>query len=307
MNLTKIQRKAWRRQRNNFCVTGDAMRLAIIPNLTRENARQVTYDVCTEFDKLGAEYYILDEIADSFRNTKAVFATFDEMLKQCDVVISVGGDGTIIHAAKLGAEYGKAVLGINAGRLAFMAGLEPDELNLLSRLIDGSYSIDRRMMLKVTAKNPNGKEMSGFCINDAVITRNGSTHIIELDVECAGQRINNYLGDGIIFATPTGSTAYSLSAGGPVIEPQLETIILTPVCTHSLFSRSLIFTSDKVMRVVVKDGEGAALSCDGESPFMLCNDSVVTIRKADFFADFIRIKSDTFIDILNSKLSERRA
>ncbi|MCR4615316.1 MAG: NAD(+)/NADH kinase [Clostridiales bacterium] len=282
------------------------MKIAVIPNLTRANSYQITLDVCKHLKRLDAEYYFNAGNKEVFSATGAGFLSQDEMLRLCDVVIAVGGDGTILHAAKISAEYGKAVLGINAGRLAFMAGLEADELDLLDRLINNSYEVEHRMMLKVEAESELTGKMSDYCINDAVIDRAGSTHIIELSAECDGQHINNYLGDGVIIATPTGSTAYSLSAGGPVIDPQLETITLTPVCTHSLFSRSLIFKYDKTISIRSDEDECVNLSCDGEKPFVMKGKSTVRISKAEIYADFIRIKSDTFIDVLNSKLAARR-
>ena len=202
------------------------------------------------------------------------------------------------------------MLGINAGRLGFMAGLERHELGLLSRLIDGTYVRDRRMMLEVKIIGSSGETFQCFsCINDAVVSRGQQFQMIEFSVDINGRRANDYLADGIIIATPTGSTAYSLSAGGPVIDPQINSIILTPICTHSLFARSIVFAPETRLAVSSDStrGDRLFLSCDGEDGCEIPSGCRVEIGVSARKAEFIRIKSDTFIDILNTKLAQRRA
>ena len=227
------------------------MKIALLPNLTRKNALQVSLDVCQELEKHNMSYCIKRDYIDKFKGTKAEFITVNEMIRTCDIVIAVGGDGTIIHAAK----FGKPTLGINAGRIAFMAGLEPSELNMLSNLKTGKYELDRRMMLKAEIISPDNEVLSvHYCVNDAVIARGFQIKMDDFVVEHNGKFLNKYTADGIIFSTPTGSTAYNLSAGGPVVDPQIESILLTPICTHSLFSRALIFKPDSQF---VLRGKGA--------------------------------------------------
>lgn len=279
------------------------MKIALIPNLTRKNALSVSLAVCEHLDALGAKYYIESEFEDKFSSTKADFTDKDKMIAMCDIIIAVGGDGTIIRAAK----YGKPILGINAGRIAFMAGLEPTELDMLGDLLDGKYEIDRRMMLEVQICNKDGTVCeTSYCINDAVVARGGRIKMEEISVEHNGRLLNNFTADGVIVSTPTGSTAYSLSAGGPVVDPQIESILLTPICTHSLFSRALIFKPDSEFRLYSAVGDEIGLSCDGEDTVTVNKDAYVKVTKAQMCGEFIRIKNDTFLDILNSKLEQRR-
>lgn len=284
------------------------MKIAIMPNMTRKNALSVTLRICERLSELGAEYIFSEKLRAEFAGTHAMYLPADDMLDVCNIVIAVGGDGTIIHAAKAAAERSKPLLGINAGRLAFMAGLESDELMLLSALMDGSFTMDRRMMLSAGLYNEKGRLVaSQNYMNDVMISRGGQMRIAEIDVRCDGHRIGLYSGDGVILATPTGSTAYSLSAGGPVIDPQIRSILLTPVCPHSLFSRSVIFKPEAQIDVFSSAMDTLWYSGDGDELIEIPPGCTLTVCKSALCADFIRIKSDTFIEVLNSKLDQRRA
>lgn len=279
------------------------MKIALLPNLTRKNALKVSLEVCKKLDELNAYYMVKIEDRKLFEKTKAEFLSQDKMISECDVIITVGGDGTIIHAAKAG----KPILGINAGRIAFMAGLESAELDMLKNLIDGNYENDRRMMLKADVCDSDGNVIKTcFCVNDVVVARGIQIKMEDISVEHNGRLINNYTADGVIISTPTGSTAYSLSAGGPVVDPQIESILLTPICTHSLFSRALIFKPDSVFRLYSPTSAELSLSCDGEDTVTVPGDHYVLVTKAEIYGDFIRIKNETFLEILNSKLAQRR-
>ena len=271
------------------------MKIALLPNLTRACALEVTENVCAYLDSLNVSYYF-DSVLEKELPKKYAFLPTETLLSSCDAVIAIGGDGS--------------VLGVNAGNLAFMAGVEKNELHLLKELIDGKYTVDKRMMLDVYCQAPNDKtpQFLGVCINDVVVARGEQIKLIELDVFADDKKVNHYYSDGIILSTPTGSTAYSLSAGGPVVDPKIESILLTPICTHSLFARSLIFESNAEICVKIPEKEkDVYISCDGDPSFSLAPGSILTVRKAKRYADFIRIKQDSFIDVLNSKLSQRRA
>lgn len=279
------------------------MKFALMPNLTREKALSVSLDVCKTLDSLGAVYIINSENKDLFSATNAVFMTTESMVEECDAIISVGGDGTFIRAAK----YGKPILGINAGRIAFMAGLEHSELNMLKALIAKSYEIDRRMMLKADICSADGTVIdTRFCVNDVVVARGTQIKMEEFIVEHNGRLLNSYTADGIIISTPTGSTAYNLSAGGPVVDPQIESIILSPICTHSLFSRALIFKPDSSFKLSTAQTSDIGVSCDGEDTIIIPAGHYIKVTRAEKAAEFIRIKNETFLEILNTKLAQRR-
>lgn len=282
------------------------MNIAIVPNLTRQYALKTTMLVIEELKKHSVTIRLADYCKDDFGiDESLVFESVPDAVKNSDIVIAIGGDGTILHSGKIAAEYSKPILGINAGHLAFMAGLERHELDLLGNLFSGDYRVDKRMMLEVLLFDESGFCTKKFnCINDAVFSRLNNRTIIEVTVESNGRLVNNYWGDGVIFATPTGSTAYSLSAGGPVVDPTIESIILTPICTHSLFSHSIIFRKDERMTVFATKEDETALcvSCDGEEPITIPQGCTAVVQSAETAAEFIRIKSDNFIEILNSKM-----
>lgn len=282
------------------------MKIAVLPNLTREYAFKTTKDVIDQLEKYSAEIIMPDSVSEEFSDY-AFIKYFDtaSAVENSDVVIAIGGDGTILRTGKIAAEYGKPILGINAGRLAFMAGLERHELDLLGKLFSGEYTVDKRMMLEVMVFDDIGMCVHRCnCINDAVFSRRVSRTIIEVSVENNGRFVNSFWGDGVIFATPTGSTAYSLSAGGPVVDPTIESILLTPICSHSLFSHPIIFRADERMRVYAtkEDEKELCVLCDGEEPVSVGEGCSVIVQRSNITAEFIRIKSDSFIEILNTKM-----
>ena len=285
------------------------MKFALLPNLTRKNAKEVTLKVCNFFKENNVEYCFEESLRGEFADSER-YLPENELLDFADIIIAIGGDGSIIHAAKKACKYSKAVLGINAGNLAFMAGVENNEIELLKELINGNYKTDKRMLLDVKIYDRSEKLLfaEDCCVNDIVIARGQMIKMIRLNVSCDGDRINEYYADGIIISTPTGTTAYSLSAGGPVVDPKIKSIVLTPICTHSLFSRSIIFDSDSQLCVKIPDEEKEeiCISCDGDESIIIPSGSKIVIEKSKTYADFIRIKNDSFIDVLNSKLAQRR-
>lgn len=283
------------------------MNIALLPNLTREKAKDVTTEICSWLTEYGADYATLNDYEGAFSTLGNMsFMDFDELLKWCHVVISVGGDGSMLSAAKSTVDYDKPILCINAGRLAFMAGLESDELRLLKKLIDGEYTIDPRMLLEASVKR-NGKEIySAHCINDVVLARGATLKITDICVNCDGKLINTYRADGIVVATPTGSSAYSLSAGGPVINPSMDAILVTPICPQSLFARSIVFSDKNKIDIYCSENTmntDLYLSFDGEESKTVIKGDVISVRKSDKYAKFIRIKNDEFFEILNNKLA----
>lgn len=276
---------------------------AIIPNLSRENAEDVTRKVCNELKKLNAQFAMADENKEVFAGICDCFFKEDELYNKAEVVIAIGGDGTIINCAKKASDAGCPILGINAGRVAFMAGLEPQELEFLDRLISGKYIVDKRMMLTASIVVNGKTEREVNCVNDVFVGRGTHVNMVRLTINCDNAKVSEYFSDGVIISTPTGSTAYSLSAGGPVIDPLIESILLTPVCPHSLFQRPMIFRSESVLEIIDENVPGNVFAFfDGGRAEPLPENSKIIVKKSDKTADFIRIKSDTFVDTLNAKL-----
>ena len=281
------------------------MNFYIIPNMTRKNAFSVTCKLLENIRELDCKAFFDVAFEDSFGNNEFVEYVFEEAaMDLCDAVIAVGGDGTFINAAKKANDKNKPLICVNAGNLAYLACMEGDETHMLASVIKGEYVTENRMLLDVSIVDKNGKAIyDSCCVNDAVVSRSGNIRIMNLSVFCNGAPLIDYLGDGAIVATPTGSTAYSLSAGGPVVEPCVESILITPVCPHSIFSRSIVLSGDSQLELVHDNSGEAILSCDGQSAVVIPENARVTVKRSDKSVSFIKIKSDTFIDVLNKKIS----
>lgn len=279
---------------------------AVVPNLDKLETERCTRTLIAKMDALGAPVLMQKEMRAVFEDPRVRFVDSEEELyRQGDVLIAVGGDGTIIQVAKGAAQYGKAVLGINVGRLGFVATLERHELDQLEKLVQGAYTVEKRMMLDVSI---GGEEQHYSVLNDAVLSRGTYSHILDLEVLLNNESICNYRADGLIVSTPTGSTAYFLSAGGPVVDPSLDCIGLVPICPHSLFTRPVVFGGDATLcaRAHCGSEEEILLSLDGETILPIHSAVPVTIRRSPLTAGIIRLNHKNFYQVVNDKLAERR-
>lgn len=231
------------------------------------------------------------------------FSRMEKELPTASVVICFGGDGTILHMAKAATRYGLPVLGVNIGTMGFMAELESAELGELARLAKGEYTIDNRMMLDVTVQRDRDVIFHDICLNDAVITKGAVARIVHLSVKCDDVQAMEVGGDGIIIATPTGSTAYSLSAGGPIVEPEAHNILITPICAHDVGSRCMVTAERRVITVELTRNarRNAFLSVDGGKALKMCIGDVVTVRKSELVTKLVRLKERSFYDVVNMK------
>ena len=280
------------------------MKIGIVPNFTREKTLTVMQEVVNYLEKYNMEYYFDINNINDFPVNVCKEKLTSNLYEFTDIVLVIGGDGSFIHAAKDAAVHKKPVLCVNAGNLAFLAGLEGNELHLIEKLITGDYTSDKRMMLEIILKDGNDEKLLGYCLNDIAIARFGDIKLIDLDVYCNDKKINSYRGDGVVISTPTGSTAYSWSAGGPVIDPDLRCITLTPICTHSRLDRTFVFNEKSVITVKAPNcTQKICLSTDGDKSLELNENFEIIIRQSKYYAEFIRIKSDEFFNILINKLS----
>ena len=231
------------------------------------------------------------------------FSGLDRELPNADMVICLGGDGTILHMAKAATRHGIPILGINIGTMGFMAELEAGELHLLSRLATGEYSLDKRMMLDVTVHRDRDIIFHDICLNDVVVTKGAVARIVHLTVRCDGVQAMECGGDGVIVATPTGSTAYSLSAGGPIVEPEAFGILVTPICSHDVASRCIVASDKRVITVALSPDarRNAYLSADGGKSVRMNIGDVATIRKSNLTTRLVRLKERSFYDVVNVK------
>ncbi|MBE6824107.1 MAG: NAD(+)/NADH kinase [Ruminococcaceae bacterium] len=234
------------------------------------------------------------------------FDTDEAVIAHSDLAITVGGDGTIIHNAKFATTYKKPLIGVNMGRIGFVAGIEYYEIKELKKLLLGEYKIQRRMLLNVELKR--GNEIKRFlAVNEAAITRDVLKPIIDISVLLNNERIITYRADGMIFATPTGSTAYSFSCGGPVIEPDMDCILLTPLCPHALSSRQVVFREDSTLTAIVDNADvsHSYLVVDGQTNVEIQKGDEITITKSDDYLELIILKEKNFYTLLNEKLKEK--
>ena len=231
------------------------------------------------------------------------FSRLDRELANADVIICFGGDGTILHMAKTATRYDLPILGVNIGTMGFMAELESSELQELARLGKDDYTIDRRMMLDVSVQRDRDIIFHESCLNDVVITKGAIARIVHLQVSCDNVEVMEFGGDGVIVATPTGSTAYSLSAGGPIVEPDAHSILVTPICAHDMVSRSIVASDRRVIQVELTRNarRNAFLSVDGGKSLKLNMGDVASIRKAQKETKLIRLKKCSFYDVINAK------
>lgn len=231
------------------------------------------------------------------------FCKLERELSSADAVICFGGDGTILHIAKTATRHDLPVLGVNIGTMGFMAELEAGELEELARLANDDYTVDTRMMLDATVFRDRNIVFHDIGLNDVAITKGAIARIVHLGIQIDGVQAMECGGDGVILATPTGSTAYSLSAGGPIVEPEAHNILITPICAHDVGSRCMVASDKRVVTVSMTKNSrrNAYLSVDGGKAFKLNMGDVATIRKSELATKLIRLKDRSFYDVVNTK------
>ncbi len=283
------------------------MKIALIPNLDKPLAIKCALSVTSLLISHGAQVLLPYQMTDNIKTKSEniiFYDTYDTLFSECDSAVTVGGDGTIIHSAHFAAKWGKPILGINTGRLGYVAEIEAEETDLLVKLLRGECDICHRMILDVSVIHSDGNTETYMAINDAVISRGSLSQIIDLDVYEQEEKISNYRADGIIFSTPTGSTAYALSAGGPVIDPSLDLIELTPICSHSLTQRTVIFNRDAVLSVRCKTPDSSYLTIDGQISVKLSDTDTVRVSKSSHSLKMCVLKSRNFYKTAGEKLTQ---
>lgn len=222
-----------------------------------------------------------------------------------ELAIVLGGDGTILTAARIFSKHSVPILGINLGNLGFLAEVMPkDHEHSLSRIFNKKeYSIEKRLMLSCKVER-NHNFISTFCAgNDIVIHREASSKMNSLEVLIDGKFVDKYFGDGLIISTPTGSTAYSLSCGGPILTPELPAFLITPICPFTLSSRPIILPETSVITINNRSESVSGLATDGQKAFELRPDDIIYVSKANFYTNLIKFEENNFFDILRTKLN----
>ena len=250
------------------------------------------------FEKEGIKTYIDRSSAEIIGEKGG--KSFDDLCATCDILVSIGGDGTLISVARRSYSYHRPVLGINVGTLGFLTDVYPDDIEqFVKKLKKGEYRIDTRMMIEVSIL---GKKEKIVAFNDVVFSRPAVSKMIRLDTYIDNNLLNSYYGDGLIVSTPTGSTAYNLSAGGPVVYPFTDDFIFTPICPHSLTQRPLVLPADFEIKVVTRS-KSALIIIDGQDMYEFTPNDIVMIRKAEIGAKLIHRKERNYFDVLREKLN----
>lgn len=229
----------------------------------------------------------------------------EDEIESADLVIAIGGDGTMLYAGGLVRDLGVPLLGINRGRLGFLADVTPDEmLASVDHILNGEFFIEARLLLEATLERADGDHATGIAFNDVVLQRSETGRMVDFETSVAGQFANTHSGDGLIVASPTGSTAYALSCGGPIVEPQLDAMVVVPICPHTLTDRPLVIaaTQNIEIRLLQREETGAGVAIDGRSIGPITPDDTLTISAARQRIKLIHPPGYDFYGILRSKL-----
>lgn len=284
------------------------MIFSVFSNPNNEDFVSIIRDMLAVLDDTDCTVYLSTKYRDLFSDIHQNFAPDNKLMDLCDIAVAVGGDGTTMKIAKKAAIQGKAALGINGGRLGFLSGIERNELELLNEVVKGNCEIDERIMLKADILKDGSVTETFHCLNDAVFTRGDFARLIDIKITSDAHELLSVRADGVIISTPTGSTAYSLAAGGPVLSPDLNCFVVTSICPHSLMDRSIVVSSENELEVQTSSdvSNNAILTCDGEEPVVITADKNVVVSRSEYKARLIKIKPDNFYEVMKKKIIERR-
>lgn len=284
------------------------MHIVLSPNPYRDRGLKAAQSAKKILNQVGIETSVclpfdLDAGSKVELPRHLTYKKMDQALPEADMLICFGGDGTILHAAKDADAYGVPILGVNMGSVGFMAELEYGELSLLSGLAEGKYFVESRMMLDVSVIRDGQKVFQEVALNDAALTKGAVARVVDMKIACDDMLMSEFSGDGVVVSTPTGSTGYSMSAGGPIVEPTAENLIITPICAHAMDAKSFVLSSERV--VTIRFGrltrKTAYLSVDGGRAFRMQDGDKVEIRKSDKVTKLARLSGRTFYEILAKK------
>ncbi len=274
--------------------------IGIVLRPSSPNIKELFIKIKDLFEYRGIDVYI-DAIS---ANMIGVYGNdFDDMCKNVDFLISIGGDGTLISTARRAFAYNKPVLGVNIGKLGFLTDINPSEVeNFIDDMLQKQYAIDNRIVLEAQLINSLGiKKLIG--LNDFVITRKNISHTIRLRAKIDSKIINNYRGDGLIISTPTGSTAYNLSSGGPLLYPMTHAYVVNPICPHSFTQRPIVLPSHFELEIDTLDDEGGIVIVDGQEIYDLNKNDTIKIKIASEYIKLIHKKDRDYFDVLRDKLN----
>jgi len=278
------------------------LRIGIIGKTNTDKAFEIAKDLSEWFNERGVEVIFEQEIGKKIRRRKSVPAA--EIPELVDIILVFGGDGTFLGVSRLACEHGTPILGINLGGLGFLTEITVDEIYpMMERILSGDYEIEDRQMLRTTVRRGRAGAKHYEVLNDVVINKEAVARIIDLEIYIEGSHVTTYKADGIILSTPTGSTAYSLSAGGPIVHPALPVTIITPICPHTLTNRPLVVSNEMKVEIKITTQEpDTYLTLDGQIGIRLKTGDVIEVRKSDTVVKLIKSPFRDYFTILKTKL-----
>lgn len=282
----------------------------IYTNKHKDKELQTTERIRSFLEEKGQKVTLKIKDADWKANPVSEAEESRDIPLDIDCMIVLGGDGTVLQAARETKRLLVPIIGVNLGTVGYMTEIEPANLEeALERLVKGEYKKERRMMLNGKVIRSDGSEEEGWALNDIVISRSGSLQIIKFNIYINGQFLHNYNADGMIVTTPTGSTGYNLSAGGPLIEPNAKLIMLTPICPHSLNQRSIILSPEDEIEIEIpigREGQSQTVEAnfDGSHKEALCTGDRIRIVQSEKITEFIQLNQVSFLEVLNKKMRE---
>lgn len=276
------------------------MNISLVVNFEKENSKTIAWEVVELLAKHNVSVFTNSQTAELINNNHINIV--DDIMSACDMLVVIGGDGTIIHTAKKATQFDKPVLGINSGRIGYLAALKCDELDMISKIVTGEYFTEERIMLSVDVESKaEKKEFVAF--NDAVICKGAISRMIDIDLTLDNHSLR-YRADGLIVSTPTGSSAYSLSAGGPLLDPRLDNLLITPICPYTYLNKAMVIPSSTDMEISVDTdgGKEAYLTIDGEVAVKIFSGDKIRIRRSNTTVKLVRLKSESIFKRLEAKI-----
>ena len=277
-------------------------------NFRKSRFYEIVNSICPVIKSAGHSYFISSDYLTDQNSHKVDVdikaLKFTDMVEKSDIVLSIGGDGTLLSTVRRMGENIKPILGIHIGGLGFLAESTRQTMEeAMTNISNKNYTIEKRMMLSLSISKLNGKKSEYHALNDIVVDHGHSGRILKTEVLISGEYLNTYESDGLIFSTPTGSTAYSLSAGGPIITPTINTITVTPICPHSLSARPIVLPPDEIIEANFdNDYEGIACTIDGQIRFSMKGSTQLEIKKSSRIIQLISLPGNNYFHTLRSKM-----
>ena len=284
----------------------ETKKIGFVTNIEKDPTLQETKKMVDFVLKKGCEVYVSENFSDVHPDVIATSSS--EMYKSVDFVVVIGGDGTILRVARSAAIFDTPILGINFGTLGYLADVEKiNAIDAIEKVLNGDFTIENRMMLEPYVERGCVSHEINLALNQVCITNSVCSRMIKLSVEVNGEYFDTFRADGIIVSTPTGSTAYNLSAGGPILSPHTELMTITHICPHTLYARPFVIDGNDVVRIRVQSNyNNVQMSCDGQSTVQMKNDDVIIVKKSRYVTRIIKTTNMNFYDILRRKMVEVR-